>query len=240
MSYIYNLTDTWNAGGTAFDGIKMAITNTASAAGSYMLNLSTSGATTGSFTVDKSGNMAGSGGLTLGTALGVASGGTGATAFTAGSVVFAGAAGVYTQNNSALFWDNTNARLGIGFAAPAQKLDVAGTIRVNEDAAGTKIIQIRSNYASTGPAIQVTTNDPLNIITNNSIKLTVDNLGNVFGTGGSTSMTGGFIMIPAAYGTPTGVPTSGGWSAVAPMYYDRTNELLYVYNAGWKKSSVFT
>lgn len=68
MSYIYNLTDTWNAAGTAFNGIKMTITNTASASGSYMLNLSASGATTGSFTVDKSGNAAASGGMTLNTA----------------------------------------------------------------------------------------------------------------------------------------------------------------------------
>ena len=34
------------------------------------------------------------------------------TAFTTGSVVFAGASGVYSQNNSNLFWDNTNNRLG--------------------------------------------------------------------------------------------------------------------------------
>jgi hypothetical protein len=47
--------------------------------------------------------------------LSVANGGTGTgTAFTAGSVVFAGASGVYNQNNANLFWDNTNVRLGIG------------------------------------------------------------------------------------------------------------------------------
>ena len=58
MSYIYNLTDTWNSGATSYNGIKMAITNTASAATSYMLNLTVSGTTTGSFTVDRSGAMA--------------------------------------------------------------------------------------------------------------------------------------------------------------------------------------
>jgi hypothetical protein len=46
----------------------------------------------------------------------VANGGTGtATAFTPGSVVFAGASGVYTQDNNNLFWDDTNNRLGVGF-----------------------------------------------------------------------------------------------------------------------------
>lgn len=47
--------------------------------------------------------------------LGVAKGGTGtSTAFTAGSLVFAGASGVYTQDNSNLFWDNTLKRLAVG------------------------------------------------------------------------------------------------------------------------------
>jgi len=60
----------------------------------------------------------------------VANGGTGtSTAFTTGSVVFAGASGVYSQNNSQIFWDNTNNRLGIGTAAPGSSLDVNGVIR---------------------------------------------------------------------------------------------------------------
>ena len=51
--------------------------------------------------------------------LGVANGGTGAAAFTQGSIVFAGASGTYTQSNANLFWDNTNSRLGIGTATPS-------------------------------------------------------------------------------------------------------------------------
>lgn len=47
--------------------------------------------------------------------LGLANGGTGsATTFTTGSVVFAGASGVYSQNNSTLFWDNSNTILYVG------------------------------------------------------------------------------------------------------------------------------
>ena len=60
----------------------------------------------------------------------VANGGTGtSTAFTAGSVLFAGASGVYSQNNSAFFWDNTNSRLGVGFNSPSYTLDVNGYAR---------------------------------------------------------------------------------------------------------------
>lgn len=47
--------------------------------------------------------------------LGVTSGGSGtATQFTAGSVVFAGASGVYSQDNANLFFDDTNNRLMVG------------------------------------------------------------------------------------------------------------------------------
>ena len=59
----------------------------------------------------------------------VANGGTGtSTAFTAGSVVFAGASGVYTQNNSNLFWDNTNSYLGIGTATPLAPITITKVI----------------------------------------------------------------------------------------------------------------
>ena len=87
-----------------------------------------SGGTTGLTT--SGGPITSSGTITLGGTLGVANGGTGtATAFTAGSVVFAGASGVYTQDNANLFWDNANDRLGIGTSSPAAgyKLDVSGS-----------------------------------------------------------------------------------------------------------------
>ena len=55
----------------------------------------------------------------------VANGGTGtSTAFTTGSVVFAGASGTYTQDNANFFWDDTNNRLGIGTSAPTTKLTI--------------------------------------------------------------------------------------------------------------------
>lgn len=60
--------------------------------------------------------------------LAVTNGGTGtATQFTAGSVVFAGASGVYSQDNSNLFWDDSNNRLGLGTATPAVSLVVSST-----------------------------------------------------------------------------------------------------------------
>ncbi len=43
---------------------------------------------------------------------------------TAGSVLFAGAAGVLQQDNANFFWDDTNNRLGIGTAAPTARLQI--------------------------------------------------------------------------------------------------------------------
>lgn len=58
----------------------------------------------------------------------VANGGTGDTsALTQGSVVFAGASGVYSQDNANFFYDATNHRLGIGTATPGALLTVGAT-----------------------------------------------------------------------------------------------------------------
>jgi hypothetical protein len=58
----------------------------------------------------------------------VANGGTNASTFTEGSVVFAGASGTYTQDNSGLFFDNTNNRLGINTASPLGLLEARSTV----------------------------------------------------------------------------------------------------------------
>ena len=86
-----------------------------------------------------------------GTALPVANGGTGtSTAFTTGSVVFAGASGTYTQDNANLFWDDTNNRLGIGTAAPIDKVDVLSTVWARSGGTtGSGVVgAVGNNYAS--------------------------------------------------------------------------------------------
>lgn len=96
----------------------------------------------------------------------VANGGTGtATAFTAGSVVFAGASGVYSQNNASFFWDNSNTRLGIGTSSPTYNLELAiGTSgqqslvnfrTANATAANNAGIQIFATPSATATSRQV-------------------------------------------------------------------------------------
>lgn len=62
-------------------------------------------------------NASGSSGIAIGDAI---SGGT------VGSLLFVGTGPVLAQDNSNLFWDDTNNRLGIGTATPTQPLDVSG------------------------------------------------------------------------------------------------------------------
>ena len=60
------------------------------------------------------------------------------------------------------------------------------------------------------------------------------------GTGSAlaTSATTGHVCIPTCAGTPTGVPVGAG-AGQLPMIYDTTNNFLYIYNGGWKKSTVY-
>ena len=86
-----------------------------------------------------------SGAGTLGQAL--VSGGTGTPTWfapTAGSVIFAGAGGVLSQDNANFYWATTTGRLGIGTSTPAYPLDVNGGIR------GT---QLRINGAGAGDVV---------------------------------------------------------------------------------------
>jgi hypothetical protein len=62
--------------------------------------------------------------------LALTNGGTGSTAFTAGSVVFSNGT-ILTQDNSKFFWDDTNNRLGVGTSSPTKTLDVSGTVLIS-------------------------------------------------------------------------------------------------------------
>ena len=84
----------------------------------------------------------------------VGNGGTGsATTFTTGSVVFAGASGVYSQNNAKFFWDNTNNRLGINTATPQTQLTIVSNTQTTTPTgtlpSGTDLYIVGANAANT-------------------------------------------------------------------------------------------
>lgn len=76
---------------------------------------------------------------------------------TAGSILFAGTSGLLSQDNTNLFWDNTNKRLGIGTASPSRRFHVSG-----------------SSTASSGTAIGSLFNQTLVASANNDSLIALD------------------------------------------------------------------
>jgi hypothetical protein len=145
--------------------------------------------------------------------LGVGNGGTGtATAFTAGSVVFSGASGVYSQNNSGLFWDNSNVRLGIGTAAPSVAFHVeGGNARINR-ASNATILTFGGSPSNNweGDIQFLTSNNQINwrIASNRAVSGSFSITPST-ATGGSTFSTPAFLIDPTTNNVGIGTNTPG-------------------------------
>jgi len=138
--------------------------------------------------------------------------------------------------------------VGVGTASPSAKLDVRGIARVNEDNAGTKVIQLRSDWAGVGPAVQVATNDPLLFVSNGSERARIDTSGNLLvGTTSTsnasviqTATTNAYSLqaINTAASNPYGInskysgaaPNSGGFEFL--MCQDTSSARMYVRSNG--------
>lgn len=70
--------------------------------------------------------------------------------FTTGSIIFADASGLVSQDNSKLFFDNTNFRLGIGTSSPGASLDILGSLVASSGSAFYAAVQSRPTYNTTG------------------------------------------------------------------------------------------
>ena len=126
----------------------------------------------------------------------VGNGGTGtATAFTTGSIVFAGASGTYTQDNALFFWDDTKFRLGIGTASPTAALTISRNLSAS--AWGTGGVGLAVNGA--------VYND-----TSSSSGTVATNMINSFTAPGLTSNASGVTYTNAGTVYIAGAPYSGG------------------------------
>jgi hypothetical protein len=143
------------------------------------------------------------------TAGGVSSNSLTVTTLTPGSVPFVGTAGLVTQDNPNLFWDDTNNRLGINTNTPGNSLDIhtAGTnpiLALNNTAGNQSAISfLNTNVSQWRIGNKATTNtlDIFNFILNNhairinsgdnSIEITnninVQSNGSIFGSNANGS-----------------------------------------------------
>jgi hypothetical protein len=141
----------------------------------------------------------------------VANGGTGtATTFTAGSVVFAGASGVYSQDNANFFWDDTNNRLGLGTLAPVSSLHVDGGIGTIARFGASGALVLRSAAGTQASPTQIVTSTTLAIVVargyDGAAYRDVGNMGFVSdGTISSTSSPGYIQFSTTSSGSTTAV-----------------------------------
>jgi hypothetical protein len=124
---------------------------------------------------------------------------------------------------------DASGNLGIGATSPGVKLDVSGgSIRVNEDGVGTKILTLRSDFASLGPAINVTTSNPLLFLTNNTERMRIDSSGNLLVGTTDPALTTGNGIKAVTSGTPyLLVNTSGSTSATTSLLVYSTGASAY-------------
>ncbi len=150
----------------------------------------------------------------------VSKGGTGNSSYTAGSVMFSDGTSI-AQNNSNLFWDNTNGRLGIGTNNPTSKLNVNG--------GGVKLVTGFGN----------STNRP-SLNSSNIGNYEIRGVGSISGNAQNDLADDGFLRLSAGGGTSVSSQSSidiSGFSTIADMSNNivmRTNgtERLRIDNSG--------
>lgn len=124
MAFIYDLTDTWNAGGTTFSAIKMNVTDTASAAASKLVQCQVGG--TDKFTVRKDGFTDINGNLRLSAsnpAIELNTGGPQVYVPAANTFAIATGGGIGSPIERVRV--DSSGNVGIGTSSPSAALDVA-------------------------------------------------------------------------------------------------------------------
>ena len=147
----------------------------------------------------------------------VANGGTAtSTAFTTGSVIFAGASGVYSQDNSNLFWDNSTDRLSIGTTSSTTTLNVDGTISIFD---GTRLVNSGIRTEGSGGIIEMGGNDGSD---------------NRFGGSYDSSKEGGFFRMDSSTSASlyTWFGRAGGVSGTPGLIAQMTVDGSFVLNPG--------
>jgi len=135
------------------------------------------------------------------------------TALTLGSVLFAGASGLVTQDNAAFYWDDTNNRLGINTTTPGNSLDIhfagtGSTIGLNNTAGNAATIVFANTGTNKWRIGNSSTNnfDVINISTGTNA-ISIDSSTNLVNLIGALTAAG--KIISSANGSTFGTSANG-------------------------------
>lgn len=149
--------------------------------------------------------------------------------FTLGSVIFAGAAGLLSQNNANFFWDNTNARLGLATTTPSRLLDVAGTslfrgaLRIAVAAspkANHEILQGQVSTTNATPTTIATIAVPTDSVMLITANITARRTGGVSGTAGDSATFVRTVKVKNVGGTVTAPVAQADYTSEDVKAYD--------------------
>ena len=153
---------------------------------------------------------------------------------TTGSLFFANTDGTPTENNTELFWDNSNNRLGIGTNSPTDELQVIGQVRATSFANDDGTASTPSYHFNSNPntGIYLAGTEQIGFSTAGIEALRIDNGQNVgvgdFSAGtidASLHIKSSDIPLKIEPSTTTPSGSSGG-----QMFVSNDNGLLYIYD----------
>ena len=152
--------------------------------------------------------------------------------FTAGSVVFASTSGKLTEDNSNLFWDNTNNRLGVNTNTPSVALDVWGNLNVATSSVPTLFANTAMGAVginTTTPASQLTIRG---VVGQTPLTIASSTGGNILVVNQNQSVT--FSNIEGGTLTIKGMPGGGGipWLDSSSDSLAIDAGILYFYDGG--------
>ena len=157
----------------------------------------------------------------------VANGGTGASSFTQGSVLFAGVGGVISQDNANFFWNDSTDSLGIGTQPTANAV-----LDIVNNSGSTKAVQLTgygSNVGVRGRYANGTLGSPTATLTGNILEFIS---GRGYGTTGfATTSTGVISIVSGGTFTDTSMPTYITFS-VTPVSSITTVEAMRIAPTG--------
>lgn len=213
---IFNLTDTWNAGGTTFSAIKMNVTDTASASGSLLIDLQVGGSS--KFSVTKGGVVAFTGvtnpSNSYFTQYGSSGHQFGGYAAIGGAGSFGGDSAINLSANFSLSWSSTTYNPAL---APDLQLyrDAANTL-AQRNSTNAQAFRVYNTYTDASnyerAAIDWTTNT-------NSLTISTSRLG----TGSNRNIiisAANVTRIQSGGGAGWQVDASGNWITIADNTYD--------------------